>query len=128
VGDARHRPLEQLALADHLGGLGPDVPARVRADRRDTLGRGLPGPGDPVQPPQPASRDGERDHDQGQADDDAHSHSGLLVWLVPLGSVTLRHRWVFLAGCRFAGRLGTDLKQEVGLLLRVVPDSRATAV
>jgi hypothetical protein len=77
VGDARHGPLEQLALADDLGGLGPDVPARVRADRRDTLGSGLPGPGDPVQPPQPASRQGKRGNGESQADDDAQGHADL---------------------------------------------------
>ena len=32
-----HRPLQQLALPDHLGGLDLHVPARVLADGRDPL-------------------------------------------------------------------------------------------
>jgi hypothetical protein len=39
---AGHRPLQQLALADHLGSLGFHILAGVLAHRGDPLGSGLP--------------------------------------------------------------------------------------
>src|SRR5579863_3943489 len=48
---ARHRPLEQLALPDHLRGLRAQVPAEVRAGGGDTLRGRLPGGRQPPQPP-----------------------------------------------------------------------------
>ena len=70
--------LQQLALPDHLGGLDLGVPARMLADRGDPLRGWLAGPGDPVQPPQPLPGQCERDHGEGQPDDDAHGHADLL--------------------------------------------------
>jgi hypothetical protein len=79
VRGARHRPAEQLALAEHLGELRFRSPARVLPERAGTLGSRLPGHGQPLQPPQPAAGDGERDNGDHQADDDAQSHQDLLT-------------------------------------------------
>ena len=75
---AGHRPLQQLPLADHLGGLDLHVPARMLADRGDALGRGLAAERQSLQPPQPAPRDRQRDGGQGQADSHPHDHANLL--------------------------------------------------
>ena len=72
---ARHRPLQQLALPDHLGRLDLHVPAGMLAHRRDALGRGLTGERQPLQPPQPAPRDRQRDGGQDQADSHPHNHA-----------------------------------------------------
>ena len=71
---ARHRPLQQLALPDHLGGLRRHVPAGMRAHRRDPLGGGLPAARQPLQPPQPAPGDRERRGREEKPDDDPYKH------------------------------------------------------
>ena len=75
---ARHRPLQQLALPDHLDGLRRHVPAGMHAHRRDPLRSGLPAHRQPLQPPQPAPGDRERDHGQDQADGHPQDHANLL--------------------------------------------------
>ena len=74
---AGHRPLEQLALADHLGRLGLQVPAQVGPRSLDPLGSRLPGQRQPLQPPQPAPGHRERHRGQHQADDNSQDHSNL---------------------------------------------------
>jgi len=51
-----HRPLQQLALPDHLSRLRFHIAAGMRAHRRDPLRRRLPGERQSLQPPQPAPR------------------------------------------------------------------------
>jgi hypothetical protein len=79
VRDAGDRPLEQLALAEHLRDLRLGVPARVRADRLDALGGGLPGHRQPVEPPQAPAGDRDGDRGQDESDDDAQGHKDLPV-------------------------------------------------
>ena len=75
---ARHRPLQQLALPDHLDGLRRHVPAGMLAHGLDPLRSGLPAERQPLQPPQPAPGDRERDHSQHQADGHPQDHANLL--------------------------------------------------
>jgi hypothetical protein len=75
---ARYRPLEQLALPDHLGGLRRHVPAGMLAYGLDPLGGRLPAQRQPLQPPQPTPGDRERDHSQHQADGHPQDHANLL--------------------------------------------------
>ena len=80
VRDTWHRPHQQLALPDHLGDLGLRARCRVLAKCRDALGRRLPGPAEPEQPPEAAARDRARDDRQGESDDDAQCQGNLQVW------------------------------------------------
>jgi hypothetical protein len=77
VRDPWNRPLEQLALPEHLGGLRFGVTGGVRADGFDPLGRRLPGPAQPVEPPQPTPGHRGRDRGQGESDDDAQDQGDL---------------------------------------------------
>ena len=77
VRHARHRPLQQLALPDHLGSLGGQVTAEVGAGGGDTLRGRLSGGRQPPQPPQPPPGDRERDRSQDQADRHPQDHANL---------------------------------------------------
>ena len=74
-----HRPLEQLALPDHLGDLSLGAFGRVLPQGLDALGGGLPGPAEPVEPPQPVAGHRRRDDRQGESDDDSQRQRYLLV-------------------------------------------------
>ena len=69
-----NRPLQQLALPDHLGRLGLHIPAGMLPHGRDALGSGLPAHRQQPQPPQPPTGERERDRGQDQADDHPHNH------------------------------------------------------
>ncbi len=83
VRHAGHRPLEQLALPDHLGGLGFHVPAGMLSHGGDPLRRGLARPGHPVQPPQPLPGERGGGRRQHKPDDDTQDHADLLMRRLP---------------------------------------------
>ena len=71
VGQAGHRPLQELALAGHLGDLGlglaaerPTGPGGVRLARTDK----------PRQPVEPPGRDAKADHRDADAENDPDRH------------------------------------------------------
>jgi hypothetical protein len=105
MGGAGHRPLEQLPLPDHLGGLDPHVPARVLPHRRDPLRRGLASTGHPVQPPHPPPGERKGNHCQHKPDDDTQDHADLLMRRRPRRGAGGIAGPALTAGARLAGPL-----------------------
>ena len=71
MGQAGHRPLEELALAGHLGDLG----LRLGDDAAPGAGGvGLAGPDEPGQPMEPPGGDPEPDHGDANAQNDPDRH------------------------------------------------------
>jgi hypothetical protein len=70
-----HRPLQQLALTEHLGQLRLDVGRRVRPGVLEALGGRLARQRQPLQPPQPPPRHRVRDHREPKANDHPHDHA-----------------------------------------------------
>ena len=91
---ARHRPLQQLALPDHLDGLRRHVPAGMLAHGLDPLRGRLPAERQPLQPPQPAPGDRECDHSQDQADGHPQDHANLLNIRSSSVAVQPRHNMI----------------------------------
>ena len=114
---ARYRPLEQLALPDHLDGLRLDVPADMLPHRFDTLRGRLPAHRQPLQPPQPAPGDRERDHSQDQTDGHPQDHANLLNIRSSSVAAQPRHDMITPAQTPSTSRAGPALTRAASLLI-----------
>jgi hypothetical protein len=76
VRGARHRPLQQLPLPEHLSDLDLHIPAGMLACRLQPLRRRLASQPQTAQPPQPAAGDRGGRHRHHQAKDDSQGHQG----------------------------------------------------